>query len=237
MVSLKGKNIMTKQKRVVIDIETAGCDFESLDDISKEFLLKYADTEEKEKEVRESLSFYPVTAQVVAIGMAEADSEKNFVLYQNTQDKAESVKEKDVEFISFSNERELLDGFWKKIADYQQIVTFNGRGFDCPFLMLRSAVNNIKSSKNLMPNRYSSDMHIDLLDRLTFYGSMRRRFNLHMWCKAFSIPSPKEGEVTGYQVKDLFKAGEFLKIARYCLGDVIATKKLFEYWDKYLSFK
>jgi len=228
---------MIKQKRVVIDIETAGCDFDSLDQISKEYLLKFADSEEKEKEVKESLSFYPVTAQVVAIGMAEADSERNFVLYQNTQDKEDSIKEKEVEFISFSNEKELLDGFWKKMTDYQQIVTFNGRGFDCPFLMLRSAVNNIKSSKNLMPNRYSSDMHIDLLDRLTFYGSMRRRFSLHMWCKAFGIRSPKEGEVTGYQVKDLFKAGEFLKIARYCLDDIIATKSLFEYWDKYINYK
>ena len=228
---------MLKQKRVVIDIETAGCDFDSLDEISKELLFRYADTEEKEKEVRESLSFFPVTAQIVAIGMAEADSEMSFVLYQNLKDKTESLKEKEVEFISFSNEKELLDGFWMKLADYQQIVTFNGRGFDCPFLMLRSAVNNIKSSKNLMPNRYSSDMHIDLMDRLTFYGSMRRRFSLHMWCKAFNIPSPKEGEVTGYQVKDLFKAGEFLKIARYCLDDIIATKSLFEYWDKNLNLK
>jgi uncharacterized protein YprB with RNaseH-like and TPR domain len=226
---------MNRQKRVVIDIETAGCDFDSLDEHSKEFLLKYAEGQEDEATIKESLSFYPVTAQVVAIGMAEADSEKSFVLYQNHSD-LKLIKEKETEFIAFKDEKELLDNFWKKMAEYQQIITFNGRGFDAPFLMLRSAINNIKSSKNLMPNRYSSEMHVDLLDKLTFYGSMRRRFNLHMWCKAFGIASPKEGEVVGYQVKDLFKQGEFLKIARYCLGDIIATKKLFQYWDKYLNF-
>jgi len=157
-------------------------------------------------------------------------------LYQNHNKESQTLKENKVEFMPFLNEKELLGSFWKKLQEYQQIVTFNGRAFDCPFLMIRSAINNIKSTKNLMPNRYSSDMHIDLLDRLTFFGSMRRRFNLHMWCKAFGIESPKEGEVTGYQVKDLFNDGEYLKIARYCLNDIIATKKLFQYWDKYLNF-
>lgn len=223
-------------KNVVIDIETAGCDFDSLDEISKEFLLKYTEDEQQRKEVKEGLSFYPLTAQVVAIGMAEADSDKNFVLFQNLKQQDEPLKEKDVEFIPMKDEKQLLRVFWSKLKDYQKIITFNGRGFDCPFLMIRSAINEVKPSKNLMPNRYSSDMHIDLLDRLTFYGSMRRRFNLHMWCKAFGISSPKEGEVKGYQVKDLFKEGKFLEIARYCLDDIIATKKLFSYWEKYLNF-
>lgn len=228
---------MVKLKSVIVDIETAGRDFDSLDELSKEFLLKYADTKEKEKEAKEGLSFYPLTGQVVAVGMVEADSDKSFILYQNPPLKGKALKEKETEFIAIQNEKELLENFWKKLEDYQQVVTFNGRAFDCPYLMIRSAINKIRPSRNLMPNRYSSDMHIDLLDRLTFFNSMRRHFSLHMWCKAFSIASPKEGEVIGYQVKDLFKSGEFLKIAYYCLDDIIATKKLFIYWEKYLSFK
>ncbi|MFH1621562.1 MAG: ribonuclease H-like domain-containing protein [Candidatus Omnitrophota bacterium] len=227
---------MVKAKGIIIDIETAGASFDSLDEITKELLLKYAETAEKEQEVKESLSFYPLTAQVVSIGMIEADSEKSFILYQNLDKDSKALKENQVDFIPFLNEKELLGAFWKKLQEYQQIVTFNGRAFDCPFLMIRSAIHNIKSLKNLMPNRYSSDMHIDLLDRLTFFGSIRRRFNLHMWCKAFGIESPKEGEVTGYQVKDLFNDGEYLKIARYCLNDIIATKRLFQYWDRNLNF-
>ncbi|MFC1645882.1 ribonuclease H-like domain-containing protein [Candidatus Omnitrophota bacterium] len=228
---------MARAKSLIIDIETAGSDFDSLDQISKDYLLKYVDGEEQKQEVKESLSFYPQTAQVVAIGMIETDSDKSFILYQNPGQTGQILKEGEAEFIALPDEKALLENFWKKLKDYYQIVTFNGRAFDCPFLMIRSAVNNIRSSKNLMPNRYSSDMHIDLLDRLTFFGSVRRKFNLHMWCKAFGIESPKEGEVTGYQVKDLFKDGEFLKIARYCLNDIIATKKLFLYWDKNLNFK
>lgn len=226
----------TKIKKVILDIETAGCEFDSLDQISQDYLLKFAEDEQKEQEVRESLSFYPLTAQVVAIGMLEADSDKGYVFFQGPGHNDKVITEGNAEFIPFADEKTLLEAFWKKLLEYQQIVTFNGRGFDCPFLMVRSAINKVKASKNLMPNRYSSDMHIDLLDRLTFYGSVRRKFSLHMWCKAFGIDSPKEGEVTGFQVKDLFNAGEFLKIARYCQMDIVATKKLFEYWDKYLNF-
>ena len=220
-------------KKVIIDIETAGCEFDALDEISKEYLLKYAENDEQIQEAKESMSFSPLTAQVVAIGMADADAELNIVYYQNPE--GEEREEDGVEYIGFKSEKELLASFWEKALAYQQFITFNGRGFDCPFLAIRSAINKVKPSKNLMPNRYSSDLHIDLLDRLTFFGSVRRKFSLHMWCKAFGIASPKEGEVTGYQVKDLFREGKYLDIARYCLGDIIATKELFLYWDAYVK--
>jgi len=224
-------------KKVILDIETAGSDFESLDDVSKEYMLKYADSDEERDLVKESLSFYPVTAEIAAIGMIEADSDKTILLYQDHDQGAKNKKEGSVEFIPLKSEKDLLENFWKILKDYHQIITFNGRGFDCPFLMIRSAIRKIKSSKNLMPNRYSSDMHIDLLDRLTFFGSVRKKFSLHMWCKAFGIKSPKEGEITGYQVKDLFKEGKFLEIAQYCVGDVVATKELYLYWEKYINVK
>ena len=72
-----------------------------------------------------------------------------------------------------------------------EIITFNGRGFDCPFILIRSAVHKIKPTKDLMPNRYNG-VHIDLLDQLTFYGASRRKFSLDMWCKTFGIKAPKK---------------------------------------------
>ena len=196
-------------KTIIIDIETAGCDFEALDELSKEYFLKYAEDEQQQKEAKESLSFYPLTAQVVAIGLSESESEKNFVIYQDLSGASAPMKERENIFVPAKSEDNLLKLFWSKLKEYRQIVTFNGRGFDCPFLMIRSAINEVKPSKNLMPNRYSSDVHIDLFDRLSFFGSVRKKFNLHMWCKAFNIASPKEGEVTGYQVKDLFNEGKY----------------------------
>lgn len=220
--------------KIIFDIETVGQDFELLDGTSKEYFLKFADTNEKKEEAKDSLSFYPLTAQIVAIGMLETDSNNGFVYYQNGG-KPEKFTEGDITFIS-GNEKEILTNFWSQMKKYAQFVTFNGRVFDCPFVMLRSAINKIRAAKNLMPYRYAHNMHVDLADQLTFYDAMRRRFSLHMWCTAFGIKSPKEDGVTGLQVKGLYKDGKYKDIARYCMRDISATKQLFLYWEKYLKF-
>ncbi|MEK7308823.1 MAG: ribonuclease H-like domain-containing protein, partial [Nitrospirota bacterium] len=229
-------------RKVVIDIETIGRDFESLDEMSREYLLKYAETEEEVKEVREGLAFSPLTGEIVAIGMLGLDtnsessrSDKCNVYFQSPALFHETLKQGEAEFIPDS-EAGILKRFWDAVKHYDQIITFNGRAFDAPFIMIRSAVHKIKPTKDLMPNRYSATAHVDLLDQLTFYGSVRRKFSLHMWCKALGIKSPKEGGITGLQVKELFENGKYAEIANYCRGDLYATKELFEYWEKFIKF-
>lgn len=221
--------------KIVFDIETVGQDFELLDDTSKEYFLRFAKTEEEKEEARNSLSFFPVTAQIVAIGMLEVETNKGFVYYQNGGGKPEKFIEGETTFIS-GTEREVLTNFWSLMKNYQQYGTFNGRTFDCPFLMLRSAINNVRPTRNLMPYRYSFAEHVDLSDQLTFYDAMRRKFSLHMWCRAFGIKSPKAEGMTGLLVKDYYRQGKYKEIARYCVGDIVATKELFKYWEKYLKF-
>lgn len=220
--------------KIVFDIETAGQDFDSLDETSKEYFLKFADSEQKIEDVRNSMSFYPVTAQVITIGMLDVETNKSFVFFQN-DGKKEKFQEGDITYVS-GDEKEILMHFWKLIEKANVFITFNGRTFDCPFIMLRSAINNVRATKNLVPYRYDAKLHVDLCDQLTFYDAMRRRFSLDMWCKAFGIKSPKEEGITGLQVKELFSKGAFLDIARYCARDLKATKELYLYWENYLRF-
>ncbi len=222
-------------KKVVIDIETIGKNFESFDEMTQEYLLKYADSEDEIKAVKEGMGFSPLTGEIVVIGMLNPDTNQGVVYYQSPELFPETFMENGIEFTS-DTEAGILKKFWEAVKHYDKIITFNGRGFDAPFIMVRSAVNKIKPTKDLMPNRYSAASHVDLLDQLTFYGSVRRKFSLHMWCKAFGIKSPKEEGVTGHEVKDLFESGKYAEIARYCIGDLHATKELFEYWDKYIRF-
>lgn len=222
-------------KKIVIDIETIGKDFESFDEMSKEYLLKYAETEEEIKEAKESLGFSPLTGEIVAIGMLNPDTNNGAVYFQSPNTQQKPLKEDGIEFTA-DTENGILKRFWEAVKHYDQIITFNGRSFDAPFIMIRSAIREIKPTKDLMPNRYSGTSHIDLLDQLTFFGSVRRKFSLHMWCKAFGIKSPKEEGITGYEVNNLFKGGKCIEIAKYCLGDLYATKELFEYWDKFVKF-
>ncbi len=220
--------------RVIFDIETVGKDFESLDTATQEYFLRFAGSEDEKAEVKDSLSFYPLTAEIVTIGMLDPDTQKGYVFFQTTGDPLLPFEEGFIRYET-GTEKEIIGKFWNLIKGYDQFITFNGRGFDCPFILIRSAVHKIKPKRDLMPNRYN-DSHIDLLDQLTFYGASRRRFSLDMWCRTFGIKSPKEEGITGYEVKDLFKTGRHLDIARYCLGDIRATMELYNYWENYIKF-
>ncbi|HWR58328.1 MAG TPA: ribonuclease H-like domain-containing protein [Thermodesulfovibrionales bacterium] len=221
--------------RIIFDIETVGKDFDSLDKESREYLLKWAETESDIQGVKESLSFYPLTGEIVAIGMLNPDTMKGAVYFQTPNDALLlPFEENGINFVS-CDEREVIRRFWDSIKGYDQIITFNGRTFDCPFIMVRSAIHKIRPSRDLMPNRYGG-LHIDLLDQLTFYGASKRRFSLDMWCRSFGIKSPKADGITGYDVKDLYLSGRYIDIAKYCFGDLIATKELLTYWDNYIKF-
>ncbi len=220
--------------RIIFDIETVGKEFESLDKASQEYFLRWAETDEDVKEVKESLSFYPLTGEIVSIGMLNPDTMRGAVYFQAPNDVVPPFEEGSITFQT-GTEKEILRNFWDVIKTYDQFITFNGRAFDCPFIMIRSAVYMLRPSRDLMPNRYSGP-HIDLLDQLTFYGASRRRFSLDMWCKALGIKSPKSGGITGYAVKEMFLSGRHIEIARYCLRDLLATRELLSYWENYIRF-
>src|SRR4030042_1187898 len=72
--------------RIIFDIETVGKDFESLDKATQEYLLKYAETEDEKEGIKDRLSFYPLTAEIVTIGLLNPDTQKGIVFFQNTGD-------------------------------------------------------------------------------------------------------------------------------------------------------
>ncbi|HIJ59657.1 MAG TPA: 3'-5' exonuclease [Nitrospirae bacterium] len=217
--------------KIIVDIETSGYELESFDKTVQDYLKKSADTEEEIQKVRESLSFYPLTAQIVAIGLLNPYTDKGAVYYNSDQKYPEY--EKDGIVFECGTEAEIIEKFWSVVNKYETIITFNGRVFDAPFLIIRSAIHRIKPTKNLMPNRFS-DEHIDLLDRLTFFGATRR-FNLDTWCHALGIDSPKSEDMNGYKVPEMFKASKIQEIAEYCVLDLRATKKLFFLWLEYVK--
>jgi 3'-5' exonuclease len=238
--------------RVVFDIETLGYPLESFDDARQDYLMKFARTEEERIEAVQKLNLTPFTAQIIAIGMLNPDTNQGKVLYQAPATTTPatiapdsiapdlspgllSPGAEDVEFIPLTEE-EILQEFWKAIVHYNQFITFNGRSFDCPFILLRSAILGVKPLRNLMPYRWSSTEHCDLLEQLTYYGATRK-FNLDFYCKSFGIKSPKESGVTGLDMGRLFAEERYREIAEYCLADVHATAAMFKRWQSMLSFE
>ncbi len=220
--------------KIIVDIETVGRDFEIYDKRSQEYLLKYCATEEEKEAAKKNLSLNALTGEVVTIGMLNPETMKGVVFFQNKGAECDKFEERGVIYESGS-EKEILEKFWNVVRTYQQVVTFNGRGFDIPFLLIRSAINKIRPTKDLMGYRYDHKVHCDLMDQLTFYGATRK-FNLDFYAKSFGIKSSKDEGIDGSMVGDLYKEGHYVDVARYCQRDLVTTKELFDYWDKYLRF-
>ncbi len=234
---------------LVFDIETVGEDFDTLDETSQDVLTRWIKKESGSGEdytaaladLKNGMGFSPLTGQIVAIGIRDVERSKGAVYFQaSPKGKETSFEEGDCKFEVMS-EKEMLQKFWEVVEKYDTFVTFNGRAFDVPFLMVRSAIAGIRPSKNLLGNRYlnyhpSNARHVDLIDQLTFYGAMRKRGSLHLWCRAFGIESPKAQGVDGDDVKALYEHGKSADIARYNARDLIATAELYKRYVDYFQF-
>ncbi len=228
-------------RQIIFDIETSSYPFESLSESQQEYILRSAEKEkdeeirlEKKDEAIRFLSLFPFTAKVVAIGIYDVQKEKAYVYYESESPEEWQAENKEVYYKGLP-EKEMIESFWRIVEVSDQIVSFNGRGFDVPFMMLRSAMLGVRPSKNLMGYRYDTKNHIDLLEQLSFYGGFKK-FNLDFYCNAFGITSPKSKGVSGMDVKNLYEAGRIKDIAIYCGDDIYATYKLFKIWEEYLKF-
>jgi len=129
----------------------------------------------------------------------------------------------------YGSEAQVLAAFWEAVDNRHRrtrLVSYNGRGFDGPFVALRSLRLGVVPTRNLTPYRYSHADHADLMDVITAFGAARQTFSLAYWCAAFGIPSPKS-ELSGAGVADAVAAGRLDDVVRYCLSDVDATWRLY----------
>ncbi|MEY4386493.1 MAG: hypothetical protein RLY20_1776 [Verrucomicrobiota bacterium] len=233
---------------LVFDIESTAQPVENFDEVQQEYLFRdlqkipdETDRNTRREEIQRMFSLWPLTGNVVCIAMLNAESQRGQVLFTADDFEDDAGEAGPVEFVPCADETELLSAFWDAAKHYNQIVTFNGRGFDVPFIYLRSAILNVPiSRKDWLGYRYATDPHCDLAEQLTFYGVSGRegaakRFNLDFYCKVFGIESPKSHGVTGMDVGALMAEGRYRDIAEYCLRDVRATVELYRIWKDRLA--
>ena len=233
---------------LVFDLESSGVPIETFDEAQQEYLLRESEKisdptarDIKRAEIIQQFSLWPFTARVVCVGMLNAETSRGQALFLAEDFEDSSVDAGPVEYVACMDEVELLTAFWDVARHYDRVVTFNGRGFDVPFLYLRSALLNVPiSRKDWLGYRYATEPHCDLAEQLTFYGvsgrdGAARRFNLDFYCKAFGIESPKSHGVTGMDVGRLLAEGRTREIAEYCVRDVVATVSLHRIWRERLA--
>lgn len=141
------------------------------------------------------------------------------------------------------NEQKILERFLYYLNKTNpQLVSFNGRNFDLPAIMLRAMKYNLSAesyfetenaahNKNKWENyraRYCERFHIDLMDVLSSFGAARG-LKLDVVCKMAGIVG--KFDTSGDDVCELYFEGKYEKIAHYCQSDVLNT-----YW-LYLKYQ
>lgn len=169
--------------------------------------------------------FLPVNFhKVVAISAVLADDFGKFIRVNTISGSNE--KEKISDFINFINKKN------------PRLVSFNGRGFDLPMLMIRAMKYNIQAPAYFETNnkefnktkwenyrsRYDGVFHLDLLDHITDFRAVSG-LSLDMLCKTLNLPG--KYDTHGDQVTELFYDDKLDEIYQYCESDTLNTYWLF----------
>jgi DNA polymerase elongation subunit (family B) len=133
-------------------------------------------------------------------------------------------------------EAEVLGRFGRKIEEHfqqpnAQLVTFNGRGFDLPVLLHRTAKHGVRDGRALLlqamrESRHQALLHVDLLELATFNGASGR-WPLAAYAIGYGLRSPKT-EMDGAAVGAAVEAGRLIDVVRYCFGDVRAAAHVYQ---------
>jgi len=177
-----------------------------------------ADIEKKKAEAVDKMGLDPNFARICVIGYAQRiDGEITTSDYHLKEATDEA-------------ERELLAAFWEKAKMHGKIVTFNGAGFDIPFLMRRSWLLGVKPTRTFETVAWKcatgESNHIDV--RLVLSGGdMKAKGSMDLYGKLKLGQGKTEG-MDGSQVWEYWQAGRADEIVEYCKDDCCRTFELAE---------
>lgn len=126
-------------------------------------------------------------------------------------------------------EKEVIEAFYKKAEEFSYVSGYNIVGYDLP--MIR--VNSLRHGLIDVPERFNDSGKkpwelkdvIDLMDLLK--GSHFANPSLDEVCHHLGLLSPKEGDVDGSKVSEVFYRDGVERVKEYCNRDVFATVNLF----------
>lgn len=212
-------------RTLVFDIETVpATDLRRAPSTIAQAVAKWAERGESDESKVMSLS--PLFGRVisVAIGEGEAPLEDQEITALIVPPHGREDDEFPANMRPMS-EPDLLRAFWALAEDADLVVSYNGRGFDVPFLIGRSLIRNVPVRVDLMSSRYSLRPHLDLYSVLGARG--RGPSSLDVICWSLGLTSPKE-DMDGSMVAVEYDKGELAKIAEYNAGDVRATTRVYQ---------
>ena len=110
-------------------------------------------------------------------------------------------------------------------AESNDIVTWNGRSFDIPVIVLRCLRYGIQMpwyyhGKFGPRYRYNDGSHRDVMEDISNFGATK---NLSLNDVAQVIGLPGKMDVAGAKVQELWEGGRQVDVENYCMTDVVQT--------------
>jgi len=186
---------------------------------------KHSEPDVIEAESRKFMGMSPFFGKVVSIAVGDGDAEPDEDTVTALAVPPEGFEiDECPPWLRLMSEPDLLRAFWALCSRAETVVSFNGRGFDVPFVVTRSLIHDIPARVDLVSNRFSLRPHLDLYEILTQRG--RGPSKLDVICWALGIESPKE-QMDGSMVAPAYARGEIVQIAEYNRHDVRATSAVY----------
>jgi DNA polymerase elongation subunit (family B) len=224
-------------KTLVFDIETVpGVDPRELPDGVGKALVRATDRNEGDEGKTMSLSPYFGKVVSLAFGEGDPDGAGAGAGAEVGESSGETVfvvpppghEQPLPSWMRPMSEAELLRSFWQLADAADLVVTYNGRGFDVPFVVTRSLILGVPARVDLLSSPFSLRPHLDLF-RLLGHGST----SLDVTCWALGIESPK-GAMDGSMVAPAYARGDIESIATYNAADVRATASVYRHLRQHL---
>lgn len=132
--------------------------------------------------------------------------------------------------LAYMPEIDILSAFWELMfdkANNAKFVTFNGKSFDVPFIIKRSAVHGLLPTAKISTRKYDTSFHFDCMEVLAdFSNDYSKVVSLKTACKIYGIPH--NDETSGSDVYSLFMQGKIKEIEQHCAADIKATQQLYQ---------
>ena len=178
--------------------------------------------------------------QVTAVGFEASDGVKRIFVLKRTGIK-DGVNEldSDIDLKFYESEKEMIEDTFSLINEYPVLLTYNGDGFDLPYLYNRANRIGINKQKNpLYMMRDSATLqkgvHLDLYRtfsnrafQIYAFGQKYTDFSLNSVCKGI-LGEEKIDE--GIEIDNM----TYYQIAKYCQNDARLTYKLTNFNDDLL---
>jgi predicted PolB exonuclease-like 3'-5' exonuclease len=218
-------------KTLVFDIETVpSVDLQAVPEAISKAVARAAERTEGDQDKAMGLS--PYFGKVVSLAFGEGErageGEAEPPVVALVVPPAGREHDEYPEWIRPMSEAELLRSFWHLADSAELVVSYNGRGFDVPFLVVRSLILGVPARVDLLSSPFSLRPHLDLFRLIGHGRGGPGSTSLDVICWALGIESPK-GAMDGSMVAPTYARGDIESIAGYNAADVRATTAVFRH--------